>query len=157
GEMAALIKSTPAEVKTAETPPEAPQGKVTLTPALLVDGKAVTGGGSHQEIMNSVVAHAKATGKESDFDFAVKVSEANGKDDQHVFILNGDMDHPLSREEARPFLEKITGKPTMEGVQSHHIPDAAKGDTSFKTPSVEPKEPAAAQLPPPKPGTVRLF
>ncbi len=97
--------------------------KPTLTPALIVNGKPVVGT-EHSEISKKLVAEAEAKGDKTAKFHAL---EAQINDAAHVFILNGDMEHPLSREEAMPHLAEILGKDVTEPVHSAMIPEESKG------------------------------
>ena len=110
--------------------------KPTLTPALMVDDKPITGGKSHAEIAQAAMARAMATKDPADIDLASKLVDAKENDADHVFVdADGQV---LTRDQAKPVLEQITGKPVIEPVQSYHVPEAAMGDTSFK-PTVTPE------------------
>lgn len=57
------------------------QGNVQLTPALLVDGKPVTGGATHEQILDNVIKNPNVSATE-----ATKATEAFNEDDNHVFV-----------------------------------------------------------------------
>lgn len=121
-------------VSAPEKPAEAPQSeakdfKTTLTPALMVDGKPITGGGTHSEIVANAGEHALATKDPAAIDLWDKLLKANDNESDHVFVDG--MGDVKTRTEAMPILEKITGKKPTEPVQSQHIPDESKGSTSY--------------------------
>jgi hypothetical protein len=87
--------------------------KPTLVPALLVDGKPVIGGDSHAKI---------ATNYKGENKLAVVMAAMDDKN--HVFI--DENNNVLTRDEAKPKLAQITGKPVTKPVDSSDIPQEEK-------------------------------
>lgn len=77
----AVVKEPKVEPLVAKV--EAPVVKPVLTPALLVDGKPITGGATHADILNTIVQKAKAT---KDKDLLSNAIDAHADDSKHVFV-----------------------------------------------------------------------
>jgi hypothetical protein len=108
------------EIEMASVKPEDIQS-LRLTPALMVDGKPVTGGANHNAIYEKLVAEAKARGSKS---AEADAHEAKLDDSAHVFIDRAG--RIQTRETAKPILSKMLGKEITDPVHSEMIPDRFK-------------------------------
>lgn len=91
-----------------------------IVPALLVNGKPVTGLGEHKDIFQSAVD------KTEDPDQLPALFQAQGNDDQHVFVLTREdgTTEILDRQAASPYFKELTGKDVEDptkGLQSHEL------------------------------------
>src|SRR5579872_2030839 len=95
------------------------EGHGTLTPALLVDGKPVTGGPTHAAIFHNNLANASA-------EDAGKLFDALADDSKHVFVdAQGNV---LDRKQAQKVFEDAGGKVSKPelGLQSEDLIAAAR-------------------------------